>query len=157
MNPDAAYRRYFPLVRQRCRRLLGDVQLASDVAQDTFVRFIGARVSGPDERIIRWLYVCSGNLAIDQLRKRRQSVGVEDLRAPLESSNAETTSVVRSLIATLGERVGPELMLAALLTHVDGLSQTELAATFDVTERTVRRWLTSVDEALAQLETEVKS
>ncbi len=154
MNAETAYRRYFPLVRSRCRRLLGDGPLAGDVAQETFVRFLGANISGTDERIVRWLYVCSGNLSIDQLRKRRTPVSVEDLAPSPVAPHAETAAAVRSLVKRLGEQVGTEVLHAALLTHVEGLSQVEIAQVLGVSERTVRRWLATVEAAVKALEAE---
>lgn len=152
MNAEAAYRRYFPLVRHRCRRLLGDGPLASDVAQETFVRFLGADIKGTAERIVRWLYVCSGNLAIDQLRKRRASASVEDLAPTPLTPHAETAATVRGLIRKLGDVVGPEVLQCALLTHLDGMSQAEVAQVLEVSERTVRRWLVVVEDAVKTLE-----
>ena len=150
MNAEDAYRRYFPLVRHRCRRLLGDGQLAGDIAQETFVRFLATNVVGDDARVVRWLYVCCGNLAIDELRKRRAAVA--ELAPAHRDPHAETAAMARALVLRLVEQVGRDEVLTALLTHVDGLTHEETAVTMGVSERTVRRWLVSIEAAAQALD-----
>ncbi len=152
MNVEDSYRRYFPLVRERCRRLLGDGPTAADVAQETFVRFLQTRVTGGDDGVVRWLYRCSGNLVIDHLRRRRTTVAVDDLAPSPTSSHAETAALVRSFVGRLAKDLPSEVMQAGLLIHVDGLTQLEAAVVLDVTERTVRRWLDSFGQAAAALD-----
>ena len=40
LDVEAAYRRYGPMVRRRCQRLLGEPEAARDATQDVFVRLV---------------------------------------------------------------------------------------------------------------------
>jgi RNA polymerase sigma-70 factor (ECF subfamily) len=147
MHAEDAYRRFFPLVRHHCQRLVGDL------AQDTFLKLLKATISGGETGTVRWLYRTSSNLAIDQLRRRRRT-RVEALPPEPGTEQGEALVQLRHLMQRLAERVPAEALQAALLTHANGLTQDELATLLDVTDRTVRRWLTSVDEAEQTLQAE---
>jgi len=149
MNIDATYRRFYPLVRHHCRRLVSDDGLASDLAQETFVRLLKVgELTGGDQGTVRWLYRTSSNLAIDHLRAQKRT-RVDELAPPQQRHDAaiELRSVVRHL-ATL---VPAQALQAALLARANGLTQPELAEVLEVSERTVRRWLTQVDDAVKTL------
>src|SRR5207302_10717908 len=49
---EAAYRRYFVLIREKCRRMLADFAEADDVAQETFVRLWRADLAGGNPRSV---------------------------------------------------------------------------------------------------------
>ena len=146
-----AYRRYFPLIQQHARRILGDGARAQDVAQETFLRFLGARVEGGDAGAVRWLYRTSANLAIDALRAARRQVTAGELRPALAPEALEAGHALRVALGGLERRLSLEVLRAGVLTRADGLTQPELAAVLEVSERTVRRWLTTFDEAARAL------
>lgn len=154
MDVDLTYRRYFPLLQQHCRRLLGNPAVAQDLAQETFVRFLKARIEGDDRTIVAWLYRTSANLVVDHLRQRRGSVSVEALSATAAPEVSEAAVALRSALASLSTRVSSEVLRAGLLTRVDGLTQPELAEVLEVSERTVRRWVTAFDDAAQSLRKE---
>jgi RNA polymerase sigma-70 factor, ECF subfamily len=152
MTLDETYRRFFPLVRHHCRRLVGDEGLASDLAQETFIRLLKSReLHGGEQGIVRWLYRTSSNLAIDHLRARKRSLA-DELSPPTQSADA--TVELRSVIRHLATLVSTEALQAALLGRANGLTQAELAHLLDVSDRTVRRWLSQVDDAVKTLAAE---
>jgi RNA polymerase sigma-70 factor (ECF subfamily) len=114
-------------------RLLGESELAEDVAQETFTKAFAALAAFPtDQRILPWLYRVANNAAIDQLRRRNRLRWVP----------------MRSIVNTAGEphaANGPEVAerehisvvlrglpvenAAALLLHaLEGYSYKEIAA-----------------------------
>ncbi len=145
---NQTFRQYFPVIRERCRRLLGDGEEASDVAQETFIRFWQVSESARAPRhAAAWIHRTSVHLAIDLLRTRVNQVEVSDaLRAPTLDTGAILES--RQNLALLAKRVDAQALEAGVLTRVDGLSQLEVAQLLGCSERTVRRLLTSLDEAL---------
>src|SRR5438477_9501783 len=76
---DAVYRRYFPSIREKCKRMLGDSEESRDVAQETFARLWAAQLPLREpNQVVAWIYRTSTRLAIDRLRARRSERGIED-------------------------------------------------------------------------------
>jgi RNA polymerase sigma-70 factor (ECF subfamily) len=157
MTPDlvAAYRRYFPLLVRKVARMLGEVPEAQDVAQETFLRLhtASAELSLVDVRAVTaWLYRTSTRLAIDRLRARAR-LTAEDDASPLRAQGAspELSAHLAGMWTTLIQRAPEDELEAALLTHVDGLTQPEIAEVLGVHERSVRRLLVKFEERTARL------
>jgi DNA-directed RNA polymerase specialized sigma24 family protein len=49
---ELAYRRCFPVIREKCRRMLGDAGAADDVAQETFMKLWKSRFVDADPRTL---------------------------------------------------------------------------------------------------------
>src|SRR5690349_10166861 len=67
---DELYRRYYPRLHQYCLRRVGDTHAAEELAQDAFIRAMGAmlRFSG-DRRFYPWMTVIAQRLCIDHHRR----------------------------------------------------------------------------------------
>jgi RNA polymerase sigma-70 factor, ECF subfamily len=104
-----AYRRYFPLLRGKCRRMLRTNAEAEEVAQDAFVRLIDWSQKGkgelPDSKqVTAWLYKTSTRLAIDRLRTRRgDTVGTDDEAHVLAIPSAEPMLLARKTLERLAQ------------------------------------------------------
>lgn len=144
VHVEEAYRRYFPVIRERCRRILNDAAEAQDVAQETFVRLWR---SGPrlehSEDTLRWIYRASGNLALDALRRKKVR-GAVPAAAPLPTRHDEAYEH-RDLLRAVAGEVRADEWQAAVLTRLDGLSQMEAAQVLGCTDRTLRRLLERFD------------
>ncbi len=153
---EQAYRRYFPIIRAKCARMLGDGDEAQDVAQETFVRLWHAQLPGDDaQRVTAWIYRTSTHLAVDRLRRRRF---VAD--APLDRTQAaclEETVQARQELQRIARDAPANELEIAVLHRIDGMGQEEIAAVLDVSDRTVRRVLTRFDERLARMRAEAVS
>src|SRR5207249_155404 len=145
---DAHYRRYFPIVRAKCARMLADTRDAEDVAQETFVRFWRAAAAGlaPAQpgQIVAWLYRASTRVAIDRLRerdRRKHLAAAAGGGAATGIGPAESRLDARRELAWFAARVPHDEMEAILLSRIDRLTQPEVAEVLGVSERTVRRLL----------------
>lgn len=140
------YRRYFPQVSARCRRMLRD-DAAEDVAQETFLRLwrSGPALEEMEPRAIRgWLYRTCTRLSLDVLARRcRPAADVEELAGPTESAEARLDA--REGLASVVARTQREDLAAVLLVRSDGLTQPEAADELGISERTLRRKLTRFD------------
>jgi RNA polymerase sigma-70 factor, ECF subfamily len=154
-----AYRAYFPRIREKCRRMLGEAGDAEDVAQETFVRLwqSGPRDAEP-RRVVAWVYRASTRLAIDRLRRRgaanelrcEETLNALPAGIPLEREVAGRDALLR-LVGQV-----PEDELEAVLMHrLDRLTQPELAEVLQVSERTVRRLLSRFDARVGALREDV--
>lgn len=150
-----SYTRFFPLLREKCRRMLIDNDEAQDVAQETLVRFWRAGVpTGDVRRVTAWLYRTSTHLAVDRLR-RRSTQAPEDAAPPVEAPGLEAGAASRQLLSRLAAEVPADELEAAVLDRLDGLTQPEAAEVLGVSERTVRRLLSRFDARAAALQAEV--
>jgi RNA polymerase sigma-70 factor (ECF subfamily) len=133
------YRAHGRTIYARCRRLLGDGAAAEDATQEAFVRLhrhLGKHASADDT--LKWIYRVATNCCITELRKRRLRPEAQGLQpgaaisASLQDVLADRDSALR-VIAGVSEKLAE----AALLHHVDGIDQTEVARILGVSRRTV--------------------
>ena len=114
-------------------RLLGEVELAEDVTQETFTKAFAALASfAPEQKVLPWLYRVANNAAIDQLRRRnrfrwiRMPLLVNTDAEPHASAGPELAERehIKIVLATL-----PVENAAALLLHaLEGYTYKEIAA-----------------------------
>lgn len=154
---EDCYRRVFPLVLAKCRRMLRGDSDAMDVAQDVFVRLWRHRELVHDHAALTaWLYRTSTRLVIDRARQR--ALSQESLRhlvlALEETAGLDTEarfSSRRQLRSVLSECPAGELEVA-ILSRLDRLTHPEIAEVVGVGERTVRRMLGRFDERVSALQ-----
>jgi len=153
---EDCYRRVFPLVLAKCRRMLRGNADAMDLAQEVFVRLWQHRALVDDpQALTAWLYRAATRLVIDRARQRKLS---EESLGHLQSALEETApadaearfSSRRLLRSVLGDCPENELE-AAILSRLDRLTHPEIAEVVGASERTVRRLLTRFDERVGAL------
>lgn len=142
---DDTYRRFFPMIREKCARMMGDRQEAEDVAQETFLRFWKEGMVRAEPPVATaWIYRTATRLVLDRLRHRqvRERHGAaEPLPVPCLTENV----LARSELARLAREVPRAELEAAILHRYDRMGQKEIAEVMGRSERTVRRLLTSFD------------
>ncbi len=139
------YRRYVGLLRRRALRLLRDEQLAEDLTQEAFVRWIEYHRGGGSARdASAFLFRTTTNLALNYLRDRKNRGRLLDQKvAPAQELGGKTAGqradeiAVRKVIAESDE----EGARIALLYYVDGMNQDEIAEHLGMQRRTVGRRL----------------
>jgi RNA polymerase sigma-70 factor (ECF subfamily) len=150
---EAAYRRYFPMIVQKSRRILRDASEAQDLAQETFLRLWKGRLDLRDVlATTAWLYKTCTRLALDRLRSRvRPADGSDELAVAMAcpQPSAEDRSHHRGLLRDLLDALPAAEVEAAVLARVDGLNQQEIAEVLGTSERTVRRLLARADDRIA--------
>ncbi len=143
---EDSYRIVFPIIREKCRRLLVDAEEASDVAQETFIRMwqLEPRVAASPAQAIPWAYRTSTRLALQRLRNTRT-------RARLAPQQGEPQEAPDGLVAARQQllrliQAAPEDELAvAVMSRLDGMKQGEISSALGISSRTVRRLLERFD------------
>lgn len=127
--------KHLPKVLNFAFRMLADKFEAEDVAQETFLRvWQHAGKWRPQAAVSTWIFRIARNLCIDRIRKRKPSdeeaadLPVESQRASLILERKQEASVVQEAIQALPERQ----RAALLLTHFEGMSNPEVAASMEV-------------------------
>lgn len=153
---DGCYRRVFPMVLAKCRRMLRGDADANDVAQEVFVRLWRHRELVQDQgALIAWLYRTSTHLVIDRARQR--SLGQENLahlHGVLQGDtirDSEARFVSREQLRHVLANCSQDELEAVILNRVDRMTQPEIAELMGIGERTVRRLLGRFDERVSPL------
>lgn len=135
------YRSYRRSVFTVARSITGDPELAAEVVQETFVkawqaanRFESGRALAP------WLHTIARRAAIDALRhERRPTTGGHEAEVEVgqPGPSFEQTWIVHQVRAAIGELPECEREIVRL-SHLEGLSHSEIAARLDLPIGTVK-------------------
>jgi RNA polymerase sigma-70 factor, ECF subfamily len=152
---EDCYRRVFPLVLAKCRRMLRGHADATDVAQEVFLRLWKHRELIQDQQALTaWLYQTSTRLVIDRARRRALSreslLHLETVTLGESDQRSEEHFVSRQDLRAVISFPAKELE-AAMLNRFDRLTHPEIAEVMGVGERTVRRLLSRFDERASTL------
>jgi len=134
---DAAYERYAEELARFVVKLLGDREKSADVVHDAFVRAMRAGTQPRDANALRpWLFRIAGNLARNELRRRRlfafvPFVGTE--RGHDDAFDVEASQIHRALAS-----LAPEQAVALVLHYQQGFSRAEIAVMTGVSEEGVK-------------------
>lgn len=138
----ALYRSHGRVILAKCRRLLRDAQAAEDAVQEVFIRAAGYPHNAPrGKEAQRWLTRVATNYCLNQLRNRSRSpqlayelaAMVPDLPVSYSEDRAGDRELVRRVLKGMPEK----LRAAAVLRHVDGMHDREVATALGVSRRTV--------------------
>ena len=152
MDPlELEYRKYFPMLSAKCRRMLEDHDEATDIAQETFIRYWQnqKRITSDERVITAWLYRTATRLSLDRFRRRT----VRERLLPPDEIPVEPDDVLahRQQLRQLAGALSEDELELAILSRIDRLTQIELAEALDCSERTVRRALTRLETRLGEL------
>jgi RNA polymerase sigma factor (sigma-70 family) len=139
-----------PLVRH-ARAVLLDTELAKDVVQETFIRFLTEKPR-PDN-LGGWLYRVSRNLALDIVRKEKRRMRLNEGLDERHEASPETTATLRVDLGRAYTKLTPEQREVVFLKVQEGLSYKEIADTIGKPAGTVG-WM--LHEALKILATELR-
>lgn len=146
----AAFRRFYDLSSRYVfgvvLGILGDRDLASEVAQETYIRIwrraeqFDAKVGNP----LSWTGAIARNCAIDRLRSERArgfvkfTDEVPDIACEVDLAEQNMDALmVQRLLASLR----PEYRKALLLCYFQGYTYVELASVLDVPVGTAKSWV----------------
>ena len=138
------YRRYGGAVFRRCLKLLREEERAVDATQDVFEKV--SRALPPfesDEQALRWLYRVTTHHCLDLLEAATRRAFKEERQARWEIvvSPQDTRAEHRQLAYQVLARFDRETQLIAFGALVDGATHAEIAASLDVSTKTVQRKL----------------
>jgi len=122
-------------------RMCGDAGLAKDAAQEAFLKaWLRIESYRPISAFRNWLYRIAVNSARDVLRRRWETINIDDLSLPANTPNPivavarhEQTRRVREAILTLP----PASREVIVLREYEGLSYREIADVLDIPIGTV--------------------
>jgi RNA polymerase sigma-70 factor (ECF subfamily) len=131
----------------------GDYAMAADITQDVFLKLAGriGQFRG-ESKFTTWLQRITVNACLDERRRRRRFVSIED--EPLAESAADPAPASRPELARAVARamthLNPDVRLTLLLKHVEDFSYDQIAEAMGVTRGTVASRLNRGHAALAR-------
>ena len=140
------YERYGHALFRRCLSLVGNPDDAHELVQEVFLQFWRGRERFEGRSsIFTYLYRIATNLSIDRLRRRR-TAGLQldiEMSEPIASSTVgpdQRLTASREL-AELTRGLEDEVVMVAVMSHVDGMTQDEIALALDLSRRTIGKRL----------------
>ncbi len=160
---DVLVRRYQRQVYSLLYRMLGSVDDAEDLVQDTFIRAYNALHSfRQDASFLTWLYKIASNLGIDRMRARKSKAAasleeeIESGREPADSER-QTSPEAAAVRNCVSDVVHHEIMMlperyrrVVLLRHVSDMTIEEIAAELNLPTGTVKTHLFRAREMLRE-------
>lgn len=139
------YRRYGPALHRRCLRLSGNEEDARELVQETFYQFCRSldRFEGRSAPFT-FLYRIATNVSIDRLRRRTtagEQLPLEAERVAGVGATPDRQPLALRELARLTEGLDEETLTIAVMNHVDGLTQDEIAEALDLSRRTIGKKL----------------
>lgn len=111
--------------------IVGDASCAEDIAQEASIRlWTRAGSWNGSGRLKSWLFGITHNLCVDEIRKRRNSVPIDDVAFSLRDNDkdalqsladVQSTEIVRETLLSLPERQRAALVLV----HCSGFTNAE--------------------------------
>jgi RNA polymerase sigma-70 factor (ECF subfamily) len=143
------YRRHAPALHRRCASIVGNAEEARDLVQETFARYISAKSNWTDRASpFTVLYRIATNASIDRLRRRKTATEEEldpDTRAGDLGAEPRRVDSLYDL-ARLTRGLSEEELTVAVLHHLDGYTQDGIAASLDLSRKTVGKILSKFEE-----------
>ncbi len=141
------YRRHAPALQRRCASIVGSGEEARDLVQETFARYLAAK-SHDQTSPFAVLYRIATNASIDRLRRRKTAREDElDAEAHVGDLGSEPRRVENARdLAFLTKGLSEEELTVAVLHHLDGYTQEGIAASLDLSRRTVGKILVRFEE-----------
>ena len=149
MQPDELseiYKKYGYFVQRRCVLLLGHSADAEDVSQEVFMRVQRYSASLTAPITLSYLYAIAARCCFDRAQQRRRQTPL----GPRELTDASSEGVTpdqRALVGQLMRKLDRATSEIAILHHVEGWTQEEIAAQTGYSRKTIGKKLSLFSEA----------
>ena len=150
---EQLFDRYGPMVLRRCRRMLGDEQLASEAMQDVFTRLVHKELDV--EHPSSLLFQMATHECLTRLRSRRRSPEHSVPELPYAIANTPDVDArldAQAALDWLFAREPASTQTIAVMFLVDGMSWEQIAADLDMSVSGVRKRLRRLRAHLPALE-----
>ena len=139
MHPDElaeVFKRYGYFVQRRCTLLLGNSADAEDVTQDVFMRAQRYSSSLTAPVTLAWLYAITARCCFDRAQQRQRQTPLEP--SAFEALAGSTSAPPeRALVGQLLRGMDRTMSEIAILHHVEGWTQEEIAAHTGYSRKTI--------------------
>lgn len=151
------YEHFSPQIHRYIFRLVGSLEQADDITQDTFLRaFQNIGKIAIDSNLSAWLYRIASNAAFDVLRRRKLITWMpildENDKTGEFTSDDFTPQVIESeIVRRAVSEMPPALAVCLVLRSVEGFSCEEIAEILKIPKGTVFSRLARARESFQQI------
>ena len=144
---DRLFTEYAAPIYNYALRMVGDADRAADIAQDTFIKAYRKLDTLADAGSARaWLYRIATNTAFDEMRRRRNTVRMNDHETgPLEQADGGPGPETQVLSGLLDERIGRALLRlrpnhrqCLILSDVEDMNAQQIGEVMEMSSGAVR-------------------
>jgi len=153
-------RRYENMVARTVKSMLGDIQQAEDVGQDTFIRlYKSLKDFRGDSKLSTYIQRIAINQSLNEIRRKKrflslffQSDDKDDMsEIDLEAMNEEEGRDIKSYVNMAISKLEPDFRTVVILRSIQGYSTKETAEILEVPVGTVLSRLSRAKEQLREL------
>lgn len=145
------YQRHSQRIYQYCRRICGNDHMASDVLQETYLRFLNSAANHTEMvNIPAYLLRIARNLCLDARKKQMHTISPDDIMIPTHDIPFESTELRHLLVAAL-DALPEDHKEAIVLQAYNGMSYQEISDMTNVPVTTVRNWIVRGKKKLRQI------
>ena len=161
MNFDQTFDEFYPPLVRYCHRLIGDRDVAEDIAQEAMVRLYAHQVEGPEQGLKAWLFRTATHLIRDRYRvnENRRRLLQENPVTPTETEapdrRLERDEVRIRARKALDEL--PERDREMLLMRYGGFSYKEIAGAVEVAATSVGTLLARAERRFTEVLEEMEA
>ncbi len=150
---EEVYQANYPKVIRMCMGyVIGDEDLAKDLAQEVFIKVWEHLPKFRNESSLStWIYRITVNTCLIQLRIKKRTVSMEQFDVPgeeTEEGQASRENQLKQLYACIGKL--PEESKSIVLLELEGLPQKEIALITGLSHEAVRVRLHRIKNSLTQ-------
>ena len=147
---QALYQRTAPALGAYIRRTCGQPDLADDILQETFLKFLKAPRPAMDEASTRaYLYRTATTLIVDHWRRRKREEAWS-LKTIFRTRAAQSTTL-RGDMARMFERLAHREQALLWLAYVEGFDHREIAAVLGLRVKSIKVLLFRARKKLAAI------
>jgi RNA polymerase sigma-70 factor (ECF subfamily) len=140
--------RYLPRLERYALRILGDPDIAEDIAQEALIKLwqMADRYDPQKSKLSTWLHRLTHNACIDQLRKSSRWVSLDGISEELATDADGDDDAQRVTTALLG--LSERQRSALVLTYYQGLTNSEVGQVMGLSIRAVESLLVRARQSL---------
>lgn len=110
-----------------------DQAIAKDVLQDVFIKIhLHLHTIKDSAKLKAWIYQLTRNTIVDYYRKHKTPTDTAELPEDIAASNPPTEQGLENCVTPFIAQLPPKYQEALILTDINGLSQTQLAAQLNI-------------------------
>ncbi|MBS0011642.1 MAG: RNA polymerase sigma factor [Bacteroidales bacterium] len=153
-------RRYENMVARTVKNMLGDIQQAEDVGQDTFIRlYKSLRDFRGDSKLSTYLQRIAINQSLNEIRRKKRFLSLfyrsddtEDMsEIELVTDDEETKKDIKDYVSLAISKLEPDFRSVVILRTIHGYSTKETAEILELPLGTVLSRLSRAKEHLKEL------
>ena len=152
-------RRYEKMVARTVKSMIGDIQQADDIGQETFIRFYRSLADfRGDAKLSTYLQRIAINQSLNEIKRKGRFVSLfyqsdndDEVSIDIPSDSMEASTDIKEIVNMAVKKLSPEFRVVVVLRLIQGYSTKETAEILDLPFGTVLSRLSRAKEQLKEI------